>query len=55
VEHQPAGRRPRFNSFSQRFELNFPLFTLGNDGDEVREASAKAIQPPNDERIAFAK
>jgi hypothetical protein len=49
----PAWRR-RVDSFFQGTKRDAALIELGKDADQVLERSAQTVEPPDDQRVAFA-
>ena len=55
VQLQPPGGRVGVDRLGQRPERDLAFLQLADELDEVPEASAEPIQPPDDERVASAE
>jgi hypothetical protein len=51
VQLQLAVRGRRVDRFAQRPERDVSLLELGDDVDEMPEAAAETIQPPDDQAV----
>ena len=53
VKMQPAARCRGVDRIGERFESATPAFEIAHDLDEVGKRPAEAVEPPDDERVAF--
>src|SRR5713101_7128011 len=55
MEHELSARGPSVDLLGERGEADSARLEVVGQSDEVAEASAQTVQPPHNQRIAFAQ
>src|SRR6516165_5594122 len=55
VEDELATCRPGIDPFAERAEAHLPGVKFGHDVNQMAQASAEPVEPPNNDSVALAK